>query len=124
MKAPYVYNAVVERVVDGDTIVVTVDWGFRRRDVNTPIRLSGINAREVKDPGGHEAKSHLEKLLPVGTEIVLETAKPDMYNPRWVANVMTDFTNDLSTYLIEEEWAAPYFGFGVKAVPPWPRTKK
>jgi len=58
----------VERVVDGDTIVV--DGGER-------VRLIGVNTPETKDPRrgvqcfGHEASAHTESLLPPGTAVRL-----------------------------------------------------
>lgn len=120
---PYVYNAAIVRVIDADTIVVDVDWGMRRHDPETPVRLLGINAREHNEPGGPEATANLAQLLPVGLPVVLHTAKPDKYAPRWDAIVETATMPDLSAYLVAQQWAAgPYYGSGVKPVPPWPRT--
>lgn len=65
-------NATVERVVDGDTLVVQVD-GQRER-----VRLIGINTPEsvAQDRPvmcfGKEASAHLEELLPEGTPIRME----------------------------------------------------
>ena len=42
----YQYSATVNRVIDGDTIEVTVDLGFSLSWV-TPVRLFGINAPEM-----------------------------------------------------------------------------
>lgn len=65
-------NAVVERVVDGDTIDVTIDG---RRDT---VRLIGIDTPETKKPDtpvecyGPEASARLTELLPPGTPVRLE----------------------------------------------------
>jgi len=65
-------NAVVERVVDGDTIDVRID-GHRER-----VRLIGINTPETKDPRkpvecyGPEASALTTMLLPAGTAVRLE----------------------------------------------------
>ena len=64
-------NAVVTRVVDGDTIVVDAD-GVEER-----VRLVGINTPESVKPGtpvmcfGKEASHHLAELLPEGTAVRL-----------------------------------------------------
>ncbi len=61
-------RAVVERVVDGDTIVV---YDGER------IRLTGIDTPETVKPGspiecfGKEASRYLAELLPEGTEVML-----------------------------------------------------
>jgi micrococcal nuclease len=65
-------NAVVRRVVDGDTLVV--DAG----GVDERVRLIGINTPESVDPRrpvqcfGKEAAAHLERLVPPGTAVRLE----------------------------------------------------
>ncbi|MFN5604060.1 MAG: thermonuclease family protein, partial [Actinomycetes bacterium] len=65
-------NAVVERVVDGDTIDVTIDG---RGDT---VRLIGIDTPETKKPDtpvecyGPEASARLAELLPPGTPVRLE----------------------------------------------------
>ena len=64
-------NATVERVVDGDTISVTIG------DRLETLRLIGIDAPESVAPTrpvqcfGREASLHLEAMLPAGTEITL-----------------------------------------------------
>lgn len=65
-------NATVERVVDGDTIIVRAS-GKRDR-----VRLIGIDTPETKKEGtpvqcyGPEATSFTESLLPAGTTLHLE----------------------------------------------------
>ena len=65
-------NATLERVVDGDTIVVETDGAEER------VRLIGINTPESVDPRrpvmcfGEEASSHLTELLPAGAPLRLE----------------------------------------------------
>lgn len=124
--APFLYNATVVEVHDGDTFSVVVDRGFfdyYGSPVHPiPIRILGINAIELNQPGGIEARDNLASLLPVGSSVVLSTAKPDKYAPRWDAAVETPTIPDLGSYLIANQWAAPYNGAGLKPVPPWPRT--
>jgi endonuclease YncB( thermonuclease family) len=64
--------AVVERVVDGDTLVVALGDG------DETVRLVGVDTPETVAPDrpvecfGPEASDHLHELLPPGTEIHLE----------------------------------------------------
>ncbi len=66
-------NATVERVVDGDTIVVTVTGASGTHTV----RLIGIDTPETVHPArpeecyGAEATSYIQTLLPEGTPITL-----------------------------------------------------
>lgn len=123
--APYVYNALVISVHDGDTINVAWDWGFRRYDNPQPIRLLGCNAAELRTPGGDAAAANLTALLPPGTPLVLQTAAPDKYAPRVDAAVTFMYQGaptDLVGLLIAEQWAAPWTGAGKAPTPPWPRT--
>jgi endonuclease YncB( thermonuclease family) len=118
----YQYNAVVVRVVDGDTFVGHVDLGFGVWLHDQNFRLLGINAREKKDPGGPEARENLAGLLPAGLAITLTTVKADKYGSRYDAHVLLPGNAILSQMLVQTGWAAAWSGAGTKPVPPWPRT--
>jgi micrococcal nuclease len=66
---PSTPNATIERVVDGDTVVLADD---------TRVRLIGIDTPETVDPRrpvecfGREASARLEDMLPTGTAVRLE----------------------------------------------------
>lgn len=122
MSAPYVYNATLKRVIDGDTIVLDVDLGFDTWRLGQSFRLLGCNAQEHNRPGGAEAKAHLTQLLPVDTQLTLRSVKPDKYGERYDAAIAFGNGQDLSALLIQTQWAAAWDGQGVKPVPPWPRT--
>lgn len=73
----YHYRATVKRVVDGDTVDMSMDLGFGVSKL-VRIRLWGIDAPEVKGyerPEGLAAKAFLETLLPVGIETEVYTRK-------------------------------------------------
>ncbi len=84
------YEATLIRVVDGDTIIFDVDLGFRFH-VEQVIRLAHVNApEEVKwDVGGlnDPAKQYIEKVIPPGSAVVLNTIKSEKYG-RWLAEVL------------------------------------
>src|SRR4051794_21497963 len=68
-----VTRARVTRVVDGDTIAVSIDGGDERS-----VRLLGIDTPETHRPGtpiecgGPEASASMERLAPSGTRVALE----------------------------------------------------
>lgn len=70
--SPVESNATVTRVVDGDTIVVSINGGEDK------VRLIGVDTPETKKPNtpvecfGKEASAHMEELLPPGTPVRLE----------------------------------------------------
>ena len=72
--------ATVVRVIDGDTIVVTLDLGWRVYRNEEHIRVAGINTPEIRGPEreqGAAAKAHAESLLPVGSSVLVTSqAKP------------------------------------------------
>lgn len=84
----YTYAATVDRVVDGDTLLVLIEVGFGII-VHDRLRLRGINCPEVSTPEGIKAKRFVEKLLPAGSTIVLQSHKcrTDIYG-RFVADVL------------------------------------
>ena len=53
------FRATVVKVHDGDTI--TLRWNDR--DFDFPMRLSIINAPELNEKGGHEARDYLESKI-------------------------------------------------------------
>jgi micrococcal nuclease len=66
-------RARVTRVIDGDTIAVSIDGGDERS-----VRLLGIDTPETHRPGtpiecgGPEASASMERLAPSGTHVALE----------------------------------------------------
>lgn len=97
------YQATVQRVVDGDTIKVSIDLGFRVK-IDQVLRLARINAPEVKTSEGDASKAALSvKLLP-GTLIHLESKSVDRYG-RSIAEVTVMIAGqgeqNLSDYLVQ-----------------------
>lgn len=84
-RQPYVYhNVSVLRVIDGDTVEMSIDAGFRV-NYRDSFRLLRINAPERYVEGGLEAKQHLEALL-AGGVVLVETVKRDKYG-RWLVEI-------------------------------------
>lgn len=74
----YNYRARVIRVVDGDTVRLAIDLGFRMSWTSN-CRLTGVNAPEMNEEAGRKAKAYLETLLPVGKEILIKSVSLDKY---------------------------------------------
>lgn len=70
----YTYAAKVERVIDGDTLLVIIRSGLKviLRD---RLRLRGIDTPELGTPEGEAAKRYVMKLLPAGAILVLKSNK-------------------------------------------------
>lgn len=124
--APFVYNATVVGVHDGDSVNVVIDRGMYdykgSTDHPVPVRLVGCNANELTAPGGVEARDNLAAILTPGTAVVLTTVKPDKFAPRWDALVATATIPDLAAHLVADGWAAAWDGTGKRPTPPWPRA--
>lgn len=102
----YTYKATVLKVVDGDTVDLKVDLGFRvSLDIRTRIR--GINAPESWEAGGKEATEALRGFI-MGKPVAVTTAKDptDKYG-RWLADIVFD-GQDVGAWLLANGHAKPY----------------
>lgn len=83
----YEYRAKVLGCVDGDTVDLEVDLGFRLYSIQR-FRLTGINAPERFDPGGPEATAWLREMIE-GQIVTIRTDKADSFG-RWIALIKRD----------------------------------
>jgi endonuclease YncB( thermonuclease family) len=96
----HLYKAIVERVVDGDTLLVRVDLGFDTWRVER-VRLRGIDTAPLATRRGQRAKEFVEeKLAPAGF-VVLRTYKTDRYK-RYVADVFYDASKKRKELVFEK----------------------
>jgi endonuclease YncB( thermonuclease family) len=95
------YQARVISVTDGDTIVLNIDLGRRHYSIDS-IRLIGVNARELSQPGGHEAADYLRTLCPEGLTVRFQTFKnkSDKYG-RWLGRVYLPPMVDLNQMMVD-----------------------
>ncbi len=75
----YTYKAYLERIVDGDTIWVTVDLGFETL-IRQKLRFKNIDVAELTTPAGQKAKKFIESLLKPLDFIVIKTYSSDKYD--------------------------------------------
>lgn len=116
----YSYKAQVARVVDGDTLYLKVDLGFRTY-AELEFRLFGINTPEIigtEKAAGLAAKAELEHLLSLG-DLRIESTKSDKYG-RWLCKLYVMHGSEeiyINQALIDGGFAMPYFGSGPKLTP-------
>lgn len=115
----YRYRAVVVRVLDGDTVILDVDLGFYVT-VRQSCRLMGINARELHEPGGPEARNHLLSLLPERASINVESIQPDKYAGRFDGIIFVMPGISVNEFMVRDGYAAKWDGEGARPVPLWP----
>ena len=100
------YPATVVRVIDGDTLELIVDTGFRS-NYRDKFRLIGINAPEGKNT---EAAARLSLLLYTGRNVIVSTTKPEKWG-RWLADVaVPEVCTSVCEMLVAEGLAVPYDG--------------
>ena len=122
----YEYNAIVNRVVDGDTVDVTIDLGFSVWK-KIRVRMEGINTPESRTRDleekkrGLAAKDRLKSILEFNNnECVLKVSGVGKYG-RALATVLVESLSplngedgitliDVNKQLIEEGHAVEYWG--------------
>lgn len=110
-KTEYLYLGHVTRVIDGDTVDIFVDLGFKVF-LEIRFRLARIDTKEMNSKDLTEkmlaiaAKAELETLILDKTVKIL-TGKGDKYG-RWVCEIWTEGGINISDYLLEKKLASPY----------------
>lgn len=96
----WTFPAQVERWIDGDTPVLSIRRHATLEENAVQIRVDGINAIEIRDAFGAEAKSYAESLAPIGSTVVLvERNKREKYG-RELARLLLPDGRDLSTEML------------------------
>lgn len=83
--ALFTYQAFIERVVDGDTLLVQVDLGFGLW-TRQYLRLRGIDCPEIDTAEGKRAKKIVETELSAVPFVIISSTKSDKYD-RYLADV-------------------------------------
>jgi len=88
-KALYVYKAIVERVIDGDTLLIRLDLGFQVCKVQR-IRLAQVDTPEKDTKAGRKAFEYVRDTLAQADFVVVQTNKIDIYG-RYIGDVFYAF---------------------------------
>ena len=116
----YEYKCVLRRIIDGDTIVVDIDLGFKVFLQKEKVRLFGINTPESRTRNKEEkvlglaAKARLKELLPKKFIVRTHMDKKEKFG-RILGVPIVEGMN-ICDQLVEEGHARSYFGFGPKEV--------
>lgn len=115
MRPDYCYDAVITRVIDGDTYDVEVDLGFRLV-ARLPMRLAHVDTPERFTHEGKVAIAFVHELLdPLPAPVVVRTYKPADKYGRYLADVYIPDPDDgpgewLGAELLAEGLAVAYEG--------------
>jgi len=114
MKQLYQYEALLVRVIDGDTAEFDIRIGFDI-SVRKKIRFLGVNTPEMR--GGTPetktaallAKTYSYNKLVANPIVIIATRKPDSFG-RWLGEVFlpSDDFKSLSELLIENNHGVPF----------------
>jgi len=115
----YEYTVTVKRVVDGDTVDVSVDLGFEIHTIKR-VRLLGINAPESRTTNkaekqlGMAAKYRLMELVDSAVEIRLQSQGKGKFG-RVLGHLSINCSDgsgwiNLAEKMIEENHGVPYDG--------------
>lgn len=92
----YYYLAHVDKVYDGDTVTLTIDYGFHLFSGENKIRLARINAPELRGEeheAGVKSRDFLRELI-LGKDIMLETRKDKKGKyGRYIAEIWLEMEN-------------------------------
>jgi micrococcal nuclease len=81
----FTYSASEIRVIDGDTLAVTIALP-PGREIDKKLRLRGINCPEMDTAVGRAAKHFVQALVDPAQSLVVTTTKPDKYD-RYLADI-------------------------------------
>lgn len=118
---PWIYNAEVKKVVDGDTFDIVIDLGFDTLKKGR-VRLYGVNTPESRTPNAEEKKMGLaakeftdQWLTKTNYKVKIETIidKNEKYG-RVLARVWNESGQCLNNDIITSGLAREYFGVGDK----------
>ena len=116
------YKALINRVVDGDTVDVDIDLGFGVWLHDERVRIMGIDTPEsrtrdlVEKAFGLASKARLKELIPEGTVQTLKTEvdKDGEDAKGKFGRILGDFLSEggrrVTEILIEEGHAVDYYG--------------
>lgn len=117
------YKAKVLRWIDGDTVDLDVDLGFRVH-LEQRARLAGLNTPEIHAKDDAERAKAIaatmlcNRLAFPGSFVTIKSSKPtadDKYG-RWLVNIVIGDGTNLNQELLSKGLAKPWDGKGPKPV--------
>ena len=115
----YQYKCKIIKVLDGDTVDIDLDLGFKIILANQRVRMAGIDTPESRTSIAEEkvrgqlSKKKLAEKLPIGSWQIIETQKPDSNDDKFGrilgVFILEDGTR-VNDWLIQNNYAVPYKG--------------
>ena len=115
----YQYKCKIIKVLDGDTVDIDLDLGFKIILANQRVRMAGVDTPESRTTIAEEkvrgqlSKKKLAEKLPVGSWQIIETQKPDSNDDKFGrilgVFILEDGTH-VNDWLIQNNYAVPYKG--------------
>ena len=103
----YEYKATVENVVDGDTVDVLVDLGFKT-STRQRVRLARIDTPERSQPGYAAARDFVREAV-LNKPVMLKTEKVSKWG-YYLAEVTLEDGRNLNDTLVQAQLARYYDG--------------
>jgi endonuclease YncB( thermonuclease family) len=98
----------VEKVIDGDTFILTIDLGFNIK-YTVDVRLEGLDTPEKNTPEGKLVKEKVSLWLTDNKKLILCSHEWDKYG-RVLGDVKTQDNQSLVGWLLSKQYARPYKG--------------
>jgi micrococcal nuclease len=115
----YQYKCKIIKVLDGDTVDIDLDLGFKIILANQRVRMAGIDTPESRTSIAEEkvrgqlSKKKLAEKLPIGSWQIIETQKPDSNDDKFGrilgVFILEDGTR-VNEWMIKNNYAVPYTG--------------
>lgn len=104
----YEYKVKILKVVDGDTVHVSIDFGFDAWQNHT-VRLAHINAPEKNTPEGVDAKAYLDKIAENIRYMRTIKDSKEKYG-RYLGVFFDSQWNNMNQAMVDGGFAVPYEG--------------
>ena len=111
----YEYGCKVKRVVDGDTIDITIDLGFKIF-YDTRVRMYGIDTPESRTRDKDEkargllAKKFLQEKVKIGKSFKIQTQKDSSGKYGRVIGILIIDDININELIVSEHLGVKYFG--------------
>ena len=122
----------IVKIIDGDSLRVDLDLGFKIQLSNATLRLHGIDTPESRQRRrleerklGIKAKEFLVNIVEGNKDNLIMKATERGKFGRILAEIFIDSTDNPSVnqLLIEADLARPYFGGGKNELGPWTKEE-
>jgi len=115
----FIYKCKINKILDGDTVLVDIDLGFNVVLSNQKIRLAGIDTPESRTSNKEEkergtlSKKRLSEKLPLGSYQKIQTLKSENVDDKFgriLGVFIMEDGNSLNQWMIDNNYAVLYQG--------------